>query len=160
MEAIVVDRDGGVLTWPADMPEEARREIEDELRAAARRDELRHERWGEGGSQAMTRLALSFPSLSNALGLEPWDAMPFARDGVRGGWHTGGSRHAVRFLLQLWNPHTDWRKVAVEEGWCSARSAKSPDHPLAPFNVVAALCTWDQKHRAAFLAWCEAPFWP
>lgn len=159
MDAIVVGRDGGVLTWPKDMPEDARREIEEELRAAVHRDELRRERWREGGSKGMTRLARSFPSLQDASGIDPWDAMAFAR-GAFGGWQTGGSRHAVRFVLQVWNRDTDWRKVAVEEGWCSARSAKNEHHPLAPFNVVAALGSWDQKHVTAFLAWCEAPFFP
>jgi hypothetical protein len=158
MDAIVVSRDGGVVSWPEDLPEDVRREIEEELRATARRDELRRERWGEGGYKGMTRLARSFPSLQDASGIEPWDAMVFAR-GAFGGWQTGGSVHAVRFVLQVWS-RTDWRKVAVEEGWCSARSAKKEHHPLAPFNVVAALGSWDHKHVAAFLAWCEAPFFP
>lgn len=159
MEAIVVGRDGGVLTWPEGISEEARRQIEEELRASARRDELRRERWGEGGSKGMTRLARSFPSLQDASGIDPWNAMVFARWAI-GPQMTAGSTHAARFVLQVWNPDTDWRKVAVDEGWCSARSAKKERHPLAPFNAARAVAAWDHKHDVAFLAWCEAPFFP
>ena len=61
----------------------------------------------------------------------------------------------ARFVLQVWNPSTDWKEVARELGV----DADSAD-VLAPFNVVASIGGWDEEHRKAFLNWCEAPFWP
>lgn len=122
--------------------------------------QLRRERWGEGTSdERMTRLARTFPILEGAIGVEPWDALALMRWGLSGAM-TGGSKHVVRFLLQVWNPSTDWRALAVERGICSAAEVEDPDHPLAPFHVVEAIAAWDFAHTDAFRAWCEAPFNP
>lgn len=62
---------------------------------------------------------------------------------------TGGSRHVAMFLLQVWNMHTtaaEWRR----EGFKG----------IEPFNAVAALGTWDDAHRSAFVTWCQEPFFP
>lgn len=53
---------------------------------------------------------------------------------------TAGSLMAGRFVLQVWNPHTKWT--------------------AGRFNVVEALQRWDERHRAAFLAWAADPWWP
>lgn len=52
-----------------------------------------------------------------------------------------GERHAVLFLLNVWNP-----AYAQEMGW--------------RFEAVDALGMWDDGHRTAFLAWAQHPFFP
>ncbi len=39
------------------------------------------------------------------------------------------------------------------------RGIEDVEH-LEPFNVVRAFGVWDDEHRDAFAAWCEAPFYP
>lgn len=123
--------------------------------------QLRAERWGNGtAEQQMTRLARSFPILAEAGGgVDPWDPVALMRWGLSGAM-TGGSKHVVRFLLQVWNPYTDWREMAIEHELCAADAIRDPHHPLAPFNVVEAVASWDFAHTDAFRAWCEAPFHP
>ena len=71
-----------------------------------------------------------FPSLSNARGIMPWDpnqldiwAAEFGRDQQ--------ALHAVRFLLQKWNPSFAWE--------------------CGKFEPKIALDIWDRTHRRAFL---------
>jgi hypothetical protein len=54
------------------------------------------------------------------------------RSGGGTGWVTGGSRHALRFLVGVWN---------------------GGGH----FDVFAAYGVWDSAHRAAFRAWTVDP---
>ena len=67
-------------------------------------DALRRDQWGNGGEGAMTKLA---PTLRHADGVEPWDVARFVRwsDGPQ---LTSGMVYALRFVLQVWNPDTDW----------------------------------------------------
>ena len=142
------------------IPDDVRQQIEETQRRSARRAELARERWGAGtGAEKMERLARAFPSLRNAVGVAPWDVHALMA-WLLGGALTGGNKHAVRFCLQVWNSSTDWREAAVDEGLCSAEDAARWDHPLAPFNVAEAIGGWDDAHRDAFMAWCEAPFHP
>lgn len=113
--------------------------------------------------ERMTALARSFPTLSRADGLEPFD--PEKLDD----WAmTGGTCHAglvaARFILTVWSGQAfsfgqqtylkqrkpdDLYRVRVETPWrCGL------------FDVVDALSTWDAKHRAAFLGWAMNPWWP
>lgn len=58
--------------------------------------------------QSMAQLVRSFPTLTDAKGIEPWDVDQFLRWALlehRGG---SGAAHAIRFLLSLQNPRTDW----------------------------------------------------
>ena len=32
--------------------------------------------------------------------------------------------------------------------------------PLGRFSIIRAMAGWDGETRAAFLAWCQKPFWP
>jgi hypothetical protein len=135
----------------ADAMAAARAQAHASIRRAEEQAKLNRERWGEPGPAAMTRLARSFPSLRDAFGVEPWDALAFIRwsDGPQ---LTTGMAHAIRFVLQVWNPSTDWRETAAANGIDGSH--------LGPFNVVSALASWDYAHCDAFLAWCEAPFLP
>lgn len=88
----------------------------------------------------MVQLARSFPVLQLcAAPLNTWDAKRLARWG-RGPAAGSGARHAVRFLLSVWNHHTRWA--------------------IGRFDLHGALACWDAGNRAAFLAWAKDPWWP
>ena len=58
--------------------------------------------------QSMAHLVRSFPTLNDAKGIDPWDVDQFLRWALldhRGG---SGAAHAIRFILSLQNPRTDW----------------------------------------------------
>lgn len=87
----------------------------------------------------MSALALSFPSLRYADGIAPWEPDPFAR-WLRSGAPGHGAKCAGQFVLSVWSPSTRWK---------SGR-----------FDLHEGLAIWDEPHRAAFLAWARAPWWP
>jgi len=58
---------------------------------------------------------------------------------------TTGSAHAVRFVLSVW-----YGTVELH------RSHRG----MVPFDLHAALKSWDDGHRAAFQAWLVKPWWP
>ena len=121
---------------------------------------LERERWGESGAQRMTQLARRFPCLEEAEGLEPWNPEALIRWAC-GAKSAGGDLHAVRFVLQVWNPVNDWQRVAADVLQRAGRGRDDTDElarGFAPFNVVVALPFWDDSHRAAFLDWVEVPF--
>lgn len=111
----------------------------------------KRERWGDDSRQCMTRLVRRFPSLGDADGIEPWDATRFLRWACDADM-TSGRLHAVRFILQVWNPSTDWTEVAAAQGLDGGH--------LTAFNVVDACAVWDESHRAGCLAYIELPFQP
>jgi len=129
----------------------ARAQMHATVRRAEAQAQLKRERWGDDPAGWISRLARRFPSLRDAVGIDPWDALTFLRwsDGPQ---LTGGMAHAIRFVLQVWNASTDWREIAAANGIDGTH--------LDPFNVARAFQTWDDAHREAFLAWCEAPFFP
>jgi hypothetical protein len=94
---------------------------------------------GRDNRLAMSRMAEAFPTLRDAPGVRPWD--PAKLDGwLRSSPSiTSGSRDAAAFVLGLWNGSGTWS---------------------ASFDVHRALSAWDGAHRAAFLAWASAPWWP
>jgi hypothetical protein len=87
----------------------------------------------------MSALALSFPSLLDADGIAPWEPLHFER-WMRSGAPGHGAKCAGRFVLSVWNPSTRWK--------------------CGRFDLHDALGIWDNPHRAAFLAWARAPWWP
>ena len=112
----------------------------------------RRARWPSDGRAAMSKLALSFPSLGRAPGADPWDADAFLR------WlsSTGlshGEQLAARFVLGVWNPANKWTELATEDKFPFPENA-------ARFDLFEALGVWDRAHIAAVLAWIDAPFWP
>ena len=87
----------------------------------------------------MTLLARSFPSVAKATGIDPWDANALDR------WMaetplSHGEVSTARFLLAVWDPANAWR--------------------CGRFELMEAVRVWDDRHRAAFLAWAKAPWWP
>jgi len=86
---------------------------------------------------SVVALAMTFPSLRSAPGLHPWSARTFRE------WSFGAlvsapmeARHAAKFILEVWDGK----------------------YPGSAFRAVDAMTEWDDAHRAAFLAWCRAPW--
>lgn len=87
----------------------------------------------------ITTLALSFPSLQRFTPRpEKWDVDEFAR---KAGTASTGERHAIMFVVCIWNPG-----YAESKGW--------------KFDALDALASWDSKHRNAFNTWAAKPYWP
>lgn len=102
----------------------------------------------------MNALLERFPSLSDRCPLffEDFGATEVLR------WlcSTGlshGERCAVRFLLAVWNPSTNWVELAAE------MELENPP-AAARFDVMEALGVWDDAHRSAFLEWARRPWFP
>ncbi len=111
----------------------------------------------------MSQLALTFPTLRSAAGVDPFDVDELDA------WACGpapchGGLWSARFVLAVWSgqmgrvkpsrkiKNPDWegdRRFPVDTVWKSGL-----------FDVVLALATWDQQHRVAFLAWAREPWWP
>lgn len=89
--------------------------------------------------ERMEKLVQTFPSLNVARGALPWDALQLD-DWACGPAPGHGALCSARFLLNVWDPYTDW---------CSGR-----------FDLMDALGSWDPFHHAAFLRWAAAPWWP
>lgn len=51
-----------------------------------------------------------------------------------------GARHAVRFVLALWDDRRPWKS--------------------GPFDLFPALVAWDDDQRRVFAAWCAHPWRP
>jgi hypothetical protein len=89
-------------------------------------------------SAPIEELALCFPSLQGAAGVQPWD--PNQLDA----WACDGASHAQRVTIQLllavWNLETTW--------------------DCGRFDLMEGLALWDLPHRVAFLHWAKDPWWP
>jgi hypothetical protein len=130
--------EGGKLTGPD-------REGIEECLTAMHNARERRARWPKDTKQAMTILALMFPTLRDADGIRPWDPEKLI-SWLNGPAPGSGARSAGRFVLGVWNSSTDWT-----------------EHGLAPpgrFDLFEALAVWDDTHREALQAWVSAPFWP
>ncbi len=92
------------------------------------------------GDTKFIMLVESFPSLVGRPGVELWNANVLDLSAKRGAWTTGGSIHAVRFVLSVWDPNYKWK--------------------VGPFSISQALQVWDGSHHRAFLAWAQKPWWP
>ncbi len=88
-------------------------------------------------SRRMLSLAATFPTLRGVL--QRWD--PEALDAFACGPVPGaGAFHAARFILSVYHAEADWR--------------------CGRFELHRALSAWDAEHRAAFIGWVRAPWWP
>ena len=88
-------------------------------------------------AERLLALSASFPTLRGVL--DRWD--PEALDRWACGPVPGsGAFHAAAFCLSVYNADAPWQ--------------------CGPFDLQRALGTWDAAHRAAFLAWVRAPWWP
>jgi hypothetical protein len=118
--------------------------------------------WPTDNLQQMTALAKLFPSMTQSggtpvPGTDPWDAEALVA-WLNSGTSGSGGRHAGLFLLSVWNAD-DWtvhglkvRKLGKDD-WKGARR-------IGRFDFNDAWASWDEKHRAAALAWLINPFWP
>jgi hypothetical protein len=88
----------------------------------------------------MSALARSFPTLEEAEGLEPFDAIRFDRWISSAACQGSGALAAGRFILNLYNGHAPWM--------------------CGKFDFFDAIARWDAQHRSAFLQWALAPWWP
>lgn len=87
----------------------------------------------------MSALAERFHTLEGRPGVRPWDPVELERSAREDGWAGSGARHATAFVLSVWNPRADW---------------------TLRFDLVSAWGVWDDRHRAAFRSWLDAPWWP
>lgn len=98
----------------------------------------------------MLALVMTFPTLvqamaAGALGFPPpvkwneqgWSARELERWAVQDASPYG--RHAAAFVLGVWDANRRWA--------------------CGPFLAHRAMIGWDDKHRAAFLAWARNPWW-
>jgi hypothetical protein len=114
-------------------------QADDARRVHAERATSVRERWGANDGERMTRLAHEFPSLAEADGVDPWHLEALVRWAMQPDLPVM-AMHAVRFLLHVWSSDKDWG--------------------ITPFKFADAFREWDEAHRAAVIAWCEAPFHP
>jgi|SRR5579884_1080458 len=83
--------------------------------------------------------AETFPGLSNAPGIRPWDASALD-DWAASGEPGHGALCAAQFVLSVWNPKISWSS--------------------GKFDIHEALAVWDKSHCEAFLVWVAKPWWP
>ncbi len=112
----------------------------------------------------MTELALSFPTLRGADGVEPFDPV------VLDEWACGpapchGGLLAARFVLAVFHGSAGRvgkrRKTPERDEWRGAhRFSVDTQWRCGIFDIVDALGTWDHAHRSAFVAWAREPWWP
>jgi len=106
--------------------------------------------------ERMTALCRTFPTLTRADGVKPFDPDRLDNWSRRA---SHGGLYAVRFVLAVWNGRggtirkpmrggDDWR-FPVDTPW-----------RCGPFDAVDAMGTWDNAHRRAFAAWVVEPWWP
>ena len=86
----------------------------------------------------MAAFAVTFPSMRYASGVEPWDAVEL--DAWGNGPCSHGKRVTAQFLLNVWDPSTDWK--------------------CGRFDLMEALNVWPPSHREPFLRWASDPWWP
>jgi hypothetical protein len=88
--------------------------------------------------EAMLELARSFPCLNHKF--EDWTEWDSNRlDKVSAPW-SEGELHAVRFLLCVWNPGSEWRR--------------------GKFDLVTAFGCLDYENRQPIIDWASDPWWP
>ena len=86
----------------------------------------------------MTAFARTFPSMRDAAGVGPWDALEL--DSWGSGPRSHGERVTAQFLLSVWDPGTDWK--------------------CGRFDLHEAMRVWDIEHHGAFGNWVSYPWWP
>lgn len=89
--------------------------------------------------ERMSAFAESFPALSSAPGIRPWDATELDEWGA-GGDPGHGAICAAQFVLSVWNPQQKWS--------------------CGRFDLHQALGTWDDQNTGAFQEWIKHPWWP
>lgn len=98
-----------------------------------------HRATDAGRRLGIISLALTFPTLRDAPGVNPWDPDRLAAWAKSAA--SSGGRHAAAFVLGIY-----------------ARAL--PSALGVPFDFHRAVETWDAEHLAAFQAWAADPWWP
>lgn len=84
----------------------------------------------------MLELALTFPCMQGAPGLDPFNPDVLSQ------WASGRASHGERvtasFLLAVWDRDSDWAGY---------------------LDVMEALEVWPPSHREPFLRWASDPWW-
>lgn len=89
----------------------------------------------------MTTLALEFPTLRDGVpGVSPWDPRLIDNWACSSGQATSGSRSAVQFLLNVWDPMAEWRS--------------------GDFSLREAYGVWDDAHWQVLERFIRHPFFP
>ena len=87
---------------------------------------------GLTSADRMVGLASTFPTLRRPV-FETWHFETWWAE-LSKPWPGSGARHAIRFMLSVWNDQN-------------------------PFDAHRALATWDRRHREAFVTWASRPWW-
>lgn len=81
----------------------------------------------------------------------PWNALELLQ-WARVASH--GEVLAVKFVLGVWNPWTNWEKIAHEHRLLREGTS------FSRFDLFEAMNCWDDAHIAAMAAWIRKPFFP
>lgn len=109
---VVIETEEGFITAES---QEGADFIRAELAKSRKRAERRQSLYPGEGREQMTPLCKSFPSLKDkAKGVEPWDTNTFLI-WMLNGCGTSGAIHSARFVLHVFNSHTDWQEVMRRE---------------------------------------------
>ena len=87
----------------------------------------------------LRQLALTFPTLQRAPLADVADLAEWLKGPIPG----TGATQAGLFILSVWAGSSDG-----PSGW-----------GLPRFDALRAIGGWDERHRSAFLAWAESPWW-
>jgi hypothetical protein len=98
-------------------------------------------------AERMSQLCESFHALQGWAGVRPWNQLAFAKY-ASGPAPTAASRQAAAFVLSVWNGGN-------HDAWWN----KKP-YRVGIFDAVNGIARWDSHMQAAFIAWCQDPFWP
>lgn len=101
---------GGVISGES---QEAVDQFAAELERRAAKEREREAIFPGDNREQMAALARLFPSLRNVVS-DGWDTNRFLAWFVTAGGGSGQC-HAARFLLNVWNPSTDWRHVLTKD---------------------------------------------
>ena len=96
-----------------------------DLKKQKQRDQKRDEIFPGSHREKMTALCNRFPSLRGAEGVKPWDATALALWVVSHG-HSSSVIHSARFVLNVWNSHSDWPGMMRDEVSLSAAPGEHP----------------------------------
>jgi len=99
----------------------------------------------------ISQLAQTFPCLRGKPGVAPWDVMKLLRWAMVA---SHGEALAVKFVLSVWNPSTDWEEFAIEQ------KIMKKGCSFSRFNLSEAMHCWDSANIAALAAWINRPFFP
>lgn len=106
-----IETEEGIISGPC---LEGVNELAKQIREQRARDKERDTIFPGEAPQKMAALARLFPSMVGVTGADPWDIDKFLLWCITTG-ASSGAMHAARFLLNVWNPNTNWRDQMILE---------------------------------------------